>query len=110
MPIAAAATYVRENFTGALGYSDWLKPGGGDPQALPRGGGGVFGWGTHKRAIHRDADGKLHVRSALCPHLGGVVGWNDAEKTLDCPCHGSRFDAYGRVVQGPANADLGEKP
>lgn len=110
MPIAAAATYIRENFTGALGYSDWLKPGDGDPQSLPRGGGGVFGWGTHKRAIYRDADGKLHVRSALCPHLGGVVGWSDAEKTWDCPCHGSRFDAYGRVVQGPANADLGEKP
>jgi Rieske Fe-S protein len=60
--------------------------------------------------VYRDADGELHERSAICPHLGGLVGWNDAEKTWDCPCHGSRFDRFGRVVQGPANADLGEKP
>ena len=59
--------------------------------------------------MYRDLDGRLHVRSALCPHLGGVVGWNEVETTWDCPCHGSRFDAYGRVVQGPANSDLGAK-
>lgn len=109
-PVAAASTYLRENFEGTLGYADWLRPGDGDPRALDRDAGGVFGWGPHKRAVYRDLDGKLHVRSALCPHLGGVVGWNDAEKTWDCPCHGSRFDRFGRVVQGPANADLDEKP
>lgn len=109
-PIAAAAAYLRENFTGTLGYADWLKPGVGSPDSLPHDVGGVFGWGAQKRAIYRDVAGKLHVRSALCPHLGGVVGWNDAEKTWDCPCHGSRFDRHGRVVQGPANVDLAEKP
>lgn len=109
-PLATASTYLHENFETALGYGEWLKPGVGDPHTLARDSGGIFGWGVHKRAVYRDLDGRLHVRSALCPHLGGVVGWNDAEKTWDCPCHGSRFDAYGRVVQGPANSDLGEKP
>jgi glycine/D-amino acid oxidase-like deaminating enzyme/nitrite reductase/ring-hydroxylating ferredoxin subunit len=107
-PLAAAPHYVSENVETAIAYADWLKVEGGDPHALLPGTGGVFGWGIHRRAVYCDLDGKLHVRSAVCPHLGGLVGWNDAEKTWDCPCHGSRFDRYGRVVQGPANADLEE--
>jgi glycine/D-amino acid oxidase-like deaminating enzyme/nitrite reductase/ring-hydroxylating ferredoxin subunit len=109
-PIGGALRYVRENLEGGLGYADWLRPSDGDPEQLKPDSGGVFGWGPHKRAVYRDLDGRLHVRSALCPHLGGVVGWNDAEKTWDCPCHGSRFDRFGRVVQGPANADLTREP
>jgi Rieske Fe-S protein len=57
-------------------------------------------------AAYRDEAGTCHLRSATCPHLRGVVHWNEAEKTWDCPCHGSRFDAYGRVVNGPASTDL----
>ena len=62
--------------------------------------------GASKVAVYRDADGKLHALSAVCPHLGCLVQWNDAEKTWDCPCHGSRFDKRGKVVNGPANSDL----
>ena len=105
-PLAAAPHYVSDTVETALAYGEWLKLVEGDPHALAPNTGGVFGWGIHRRAIYCDPDGKLHVRSAVCPHLGGLVGWNDAEKTWDCPCHGSRFDRYGRVVQGPANADL----
>jgi glycine/D-amino acid oxidase-like deaminating enzyme/nitrite reductase/ring-hydroxylating ferredoxin subunit len=47
-----------------------------------------------------------HRRSAVCPHLGCVVAWNSSEETWDCPCHGSRFSANGKVYQGPANSDL----
>ena len=59
-----------------------------------------------KVAVYRDATGALHERSAVCPHLGCIVAWNPAEKTWDCPCHGSRFDKFGEVMNGPANVGL----
>ncbi|WP_424494847.1 FAD-dependent oxidoreductase [Salinimicrobium sp. GXAS 041] len=56
----------------------------------------------HKMAISKSKNGKLNMHSAFCTHLGCVVHWNSAEKTWDCPCHGSRFDQKGDVLEGPA--------
>jgi Rieske Fe-S protein len=53
-------------------------------------------------AASRDADGTVHAVSATCTHLGCRVAWNRAERSWDCPCHGSRFGPDGRVLQGPA--------
>ncbi|HVE64836.1 MAG TPA: FAD-dependent oxidoreductase [Mycobacteriales bacterium] len=58
--------------------------------------------GPAKTACYRDESGTLHAVSARCTHLGCIVGWNAAEKSWDCPCHGSRFDVDGAVLQGPA--------
>ena len=69
--------------------------------------GGVIRRGLKKVAAYRDTDGKLHECTAVCPHLGGIVHWNHTEKTWDCPCHGSRFDPFGKVLNGPANTGLG---
>lgn len=55
-----------------------------------------------KCAVYRDSNSKLHVVSAICSHLYCVVKWNDAEKSWDCPCHGSRFTVEGTVIEGPA--------
>jgi Rieske Fe-S protein len=91
----------------AVQYTDWLT--GGDVRSvddIPPGGGAVIRHGLVKVAVHRDAKGGLHEHSAVCPHLGCIVQWNEAELTFDCPCHGSRFDALGRVIHGPANRDL----
>ncbi|MFJ1735455.1 FAD-dependent oxidoreductase [Streptomyces sp. NPDC088254] len=57
-------------------------------------------------AVHRDEAGQLHAVSARCTHLGCLVSFNRAEKAWECPCHGSRFDTEGRVVQGPAQEPL----
>jgi glycine/D-amino acid oxidase-like deaminating enzyme/nitrite reductase/ring-hydroxylating ferredoxin subunit len=59
-----------------------------------------------KVAASRDSDGRLDIRDATCPHLGCVVAWNGAERTWDCPCHGSRFTPQGAVISGPAESPL----
>jgi glycine/D-amino acid oxidase-like deaminating enzyme/nitrite reductase/ring-hydroxylating ferredoxin subunit len=70
------------------------------------GAGAVFEISGEKVAIHRDEQGAAHAISAVCTHLGCIVAWNDAERTWDCPCHGSRFGTDGTVLQGPAVAPL----
>jgi glycine/D-amino acid oxidase-like deaminating enzyme/nitrite reductase/ring-hydroxylating ferredoxin subunit len=88
---------------------DWL--GGGDVASVdevPRGEGAVIRRGLKKVAVYCDGRGAKHERSAVCPHLGCIVHWNGAEKTWDCPCHGSRFDPEGQVIVGPANSPLAE--
>jgi Rieske Fe-S protein len=57
-------------------------------------------------AAYRDEAGALHAVSSRCTHLGCTVGWNDGDKTWDCPCHGSRYDKDGKVIQGPAEENL----
>jgi Rieske Fe-S protein len=59
-----------------------------------------------RAAAFRDDDGHLHAVSPVCTHLGCIVAFNSAERTWDCPCHGSRFTVDGKVVEGPAVADL----
>ncbi|TQJ41048.1 glycine/D-amino acid oxidase-like deaminating enzyme [Arthrobacter sp. SLBN-112] len=61
-------------------------------------------------ACFRDEAGGIHAVSAICTHLGCTVGFNRGERTWDCPCHGSRFDVDGRVIQGPATEDLPQQP
>jgi Rieske Fe-S protein len=68
--------------------------------------GALLRGGLTKMAIYRDEDGVVHRMSAVCRHLGCIVNWNTNEKTWDCPCHGSRYDSVGRVINGPANSDL----
>jgi len=63
----------------------------------------------HPYGVYRDDAGRVHAVSAVCPHMKCVVRWNDAERTWDCPCHGSRFDHDGEVLSGPALEDLPER-
>jgi nitrite reductase/ring-hydroxylating ferredoxin subunit len=72
---------------------------------IATGHGAVIRRGIHHYAAFRDDSG-VRVFSATCPHLGCVVHWNAAEKSFDCPCHGSRFDTQGRVMNGPAGSPL----
>lgn len=77
--------------------------------SIPSGEGAVVRSGVTQLAVHRDDQGQLHALSARCTHLGCIVAWNTAERTWDCPCHGSRFDTDGRVLEGPATADLEQR-
>jgi glycine/D-amino acid oxidase-like deaminating enzyme/nitrite reductase/ring-hydroxylating ferredoxin subunit len=103
----SAVPFLRENMNVAAQYVDWLTPGEvSSPDEIPLGTGAVMRQGTKKFAVYRAEDGTPHIRSAVCPHLFCIVDWNSVEKTWDCPCHGSRFDRFGKVVNGPAISDL----
>jgi glycine/D-amino acid oxidase-like deaminating enzyme/nitrite reductase/ring-hydroxylating ferredoxin subunit len=60
----------------------------------------------NKIAAYKDNQGKLHTLSPVCQHLGCIVAWNNAEKSWDCPCHGSRYTAEGKVIHSPTTKDL----
>jgi Rieske Fe-S protein len=101
--------FIKESTNMASQYSDWLTAGDvSSPDEIARGSGAVLRRGLTKVAIYRDEQGNLHERSAICTHLGCIVSWNSSEHTWDCPCHGSRFDKDGQVLNGPAVHDLAE--
>jgi glycine/D-amino acid oxidase-like deaminating enzyme/nitrite reductase/ring-hydroxylating ferredoxin subunit len=101
------AEYIAENANVAAQFRDYVTPGSAKSiDEIKPGEGAVLRAGVKKIATYRDEQGNLHAFSAVCPHLGCVVRWDACERTWDCPCHGSRFDALGRVVNGPAISDL----
>ena len=106
-PLATLTTFAEENLNVALQMRDWLTAGElSSVEQIPRGGGAIIREGLHKQAVYRDEHGALHRCSAACPHLGCAVRWNGVERIWDCPCHGSRFDPFGKVITGPSRADL----
>jgi Rieske Fe-S protein len=86
---------------------DWITPSEVESvREIQPGSGAVLRRGLTKVAVYRDGKGKCTELSAVCPHLGCIVHWNAAEQSWDCPCHGSRFTATGKVINGPPNVDL----
>jgi len=86
---------------------DYVGPGEVKGEAdVKAGHGAIMRKGIKKIALYRDPKGTLFARSAICPHRGCVVHWNDNEKSWDCPCHGSRFNATGEVLNGPTKKNL----
>ena len=106
--LSAVADYAKENLNVMAQYTELATP--GDVESaddIAPGDGAIIRRGLTKVAAFRDEDGKLHEHSAICAHLGCVVRFDPAEKTWNCPCHGSRYDARdGHVVNGPANKGL----
>jgi glycine/D-amino acid oxidase-like deaminating enzyme/nitrite reductase/ring-hydroxylating ferredoxin subunit len=111
----APSRKVRHGFSDFLGeqantlsrYGEWAKGGEVDSvNEIKAGDGAIVKDGTRRLAVYRDEHGELHALSAKCTHLGCVVHWNSAERSWDCPCHGSRFDTAGEVIHGPAVAAL----
>jgi glycine/D-amino acid oxidase-like deaminating enzyme/nitrite reductase/ring-hydroxylating ferredoxin subunit len=90
---------IRDRFAGAEAKS---------VREVKRGQGKVIERNGAKVAAYRDPTGFATFRSATCTHMGCTVGWNPAERTWDCPCHGSRFKPTGDVISGPAESPLSE--
>ena len=118
MPTAFTATYGEGRpIIGILGEYDALpglsqktstvkealKPGeAGSADEVPPGEARVVRDGLSRTGIYRDEDGEVHALSLRCTHLGCLLRFNAAETSWDCPCHGSRFDVDGQVLEGPA--------
>ena len=77
-----------------------------EAERLPNGHGGVVELDGEKVGMYKREDGEIFLVSVHCPHLGCQLEWNPDEKSWDCPCHGSRFDARGHLISGPAQRDL----
>jgi glycine/D-amino acid oxidase-like deaminating enzyme/nitrite reductase/ring-hydroxylating ferredoxin subunit len=106
-PLRAVSDFAQEGLKTFSQYSEWLNEGMVEKlRQIAPGTGAIIRRGLKKLAVYRDEQGNLHQCLAVCPHLGCVVAWNSKEHTWDCPCHGSQFDPYGRVINGPARDDL----
>lgn len=107
-PVKSAGKFLKENLNVAGYYvKDYLK--GAEAKQLDAvrvGEGRVVEIGGNKLAVYRDDANQLHAVSPVCTHLKCIVHWNRAERSWDCPCHGSRFSYDGDVLEGPALAPL----
>ena len=109
----SAFRFAQENGQVALRFvADRLRPRDDDGalDRLARGEATIVRSGGRQYAVYKDDAGDLHAVSPRCPHLGCLVGWSSADRTWECPCHGSRFAATGALMQGPATRDLEPLP
>ena len=105
--LKTTSDYLEEVGNMVAQFGDWFT--GGDvkkAEDLKPGEGGIMSKGFKKVAVYCDKDNNIHSCTAVCPHMGGILQWNADEKTFDCPMHGSRFTTEGKVINGPATADL----
>jgi glycine/D-amino acid oxidase-like deaminating enzyme/nitrite reductase/ring-hydroxylating ferredoxin subunit len=99
--------YLHEVVNMVAQYGDWFTQDEiKETEELKLGEGAVISTGLNKKAVYRDENNIIHACTAVCPHLGAILQWNADEKTFDCPMHGSRFTAEGKVINGPASSDL----
>ena len=111
-PLSSLSPFIKENLNVAFHFfADRVTRRSHAPAAdLAPGDGRVLARRERQVAVSREMDGSLRAVSARCTHLGCIVNWNDAERSWDCPCHGSRFAPDGKVLQGPATRPLEPEP
>lgn len=109
-PLASAGFVAKENTNVFLQYlKDYPLMAKTNYADLKPGEGKVVEINREKCAVSRDDKNQLHIVSAVCTHMKCIVNWNNAEKSWDCPCHGSRFTPQGIVIEGPAISNLEKK-
>lgn len=105
-PVKAAGKFIKENAINAAEvFKDYVLFKDEKIAEIPSGEGKVVEVDGKKVAVYKSPEG-IKACSGICTHLGCVVHWNSAEKTWDCPCHASRFDTEGTVLEGPALTPL----
>jgi glycine/D-amino acid oxidase-like deaminating enzyme/nitrite reductase/ring-hydroxylating ferredoxin subunit len=110
-PLAGAKSFITENIgTGAELVGGYLQGERRSLDELPVGEAAIVKLNGDRTAVFRDERGVLHAVSAVCTHMGCVLGWNAVDRTWDCSCHGSRFTLDGTVLHGPATTALKRMP
>ena len=106
-PSASAKMLIEETAHATAGLSrTFFNPPRAELDALSPGHGGIVEYDGKKAGVYKDEHGEIFVVSVQCPHLGCQLEWNSDEKSWDCPCHGSRFDYKGNLLDNPAQEDL----
>lgn len=106
-PSASAKMLIEETAHATTGLTKtFFDPPRTELETLPIGHGGIVEYNGQKAGIYKDEKGEIFVVSVKCPHLGCQLEWNPDEKSWDCPCHGSRFDYKGNLLDNPAQTDL----
>lgn len=109
-PIASATFLTKESMNVFIQYlKDYPLFSSNKYDDIKIGEGRIVEINQEKCAISRDENNQLHIVSAVCTHMKCIVDWNNAEKTWDYPCHGSRFKQDGQIIEGPALLDLANK-
>jgi glycine/D-amino acid oxidase-like deaminating enzyme/nitrite reductase/ring-hydroxylating ferredoxin subunit len=107
-PVAGFSNFVKENvdvvkeFIGKRLSKETIE----NLVEIAKGEGKVVKYEGESIALYRDERGTLHAINPVCTHAKCIVQWNNTEKSWDCPCHGARYTADGRVLTGPASKDL----
>jgi glycine/D-amino acid oxidase-like deaminating enzyme/nitrite reductase/ring-hydroxylating ferredoxin subunit len=107
-PIKSAKDFVVENADNVLQYLKdvpWNTD-AAEVRDVPPGEGKIISLGGEKLGVYKDEAGRAHMVSVVCTHMKCILNWNASEKSWDCPCHGSRFNIDGGVIEGPAIAPL----
>lgn len=98
---------IVDSVKGIIG--DRIKSENLDINSIKNNSGGIVDIDGDKVGIYKDEKGKIYEIDPVCTHLGCILEWNDADKTWDCPCHGSRFNKFGKSILGPAIKDIDKK-
>ncbi|MEH6680308.1 MAG: FAD-dependent oxidoreductase [Sediminicola sp.] len=105
-PLKASKRFLKENMNVAANVIKDLSVEKGDLERLVPGTADIMELQGKKMAVYKNLQGEVKAVSAICTHLGCTVHFNPLEKSWDCPCHGSRFDLEGSVIEGPALSAL----
>ncbi|QDT17606.1 FAD-dependent oxidoreductase [Alienimonas californiensis] len=107
-PVAGGPKFVKENLSVAAHLvTGYLSRRPKSYDELEPGDAAIMEIDGEKVAAFKDEQGVVHAVSAVCSHMGCIVGWNETDRTWDCPCHGSRFELSGEATHGPATQPLG---
>ena len=103
---SSAKKFISHNFNVAVNLLEGKLSIPSDNVEINLGEGEIIAINGKRYGAYRDEQGSLHVVNTTCTHMGCELNWNSAERSWDCPCHGSRFSYKGKVIEGPATKPL----